>query len=453
MLLETLAKEYPTDELLNKRGAIKRGIVEFFGDTFQEVKVSIIEGAFRITKEFRYPKKGEAFDRLLHEVTLDLLALSDDAVSYRHADFLWIFPGDIRDALLGAFGNLPEEVARALLRDSIAMVFDLDEKDIVLFLRSRIYIRGYTPPKPIPQGVERRFAGEDPDELQSIFAHCFPEGILEEIEEFLPEVLDEQLNFSVIDNQTFNKSYISVFRSMIEIILVEGIADLPVEKLEGLTGYVLRLYFDDILVFAARELLYYVETRDRNAEAFIKYYKDEVVIDADGRKIQKYAIIDAKQQTWNYSAILSVLMQFSQAKKRVEQQEARIESVEQRLEDVKRELAYERQEKQQSEEQAREVNELFSLKKSDLERKVNDAILQAQLNKEHSDLLDRLKIAKDNALFAARRYRNKQTELENWKKQLATSQKQLHEIRQQNAKIVVMINLIVDAVALVFSKR
>ena len=401
----------------------------------------------------RHPKKGEALDRLLHDVTLDLLALSEEADTYRHADFLWIFPGTIRDALLSTFGKLPEETARGYLRECIADVFELNEKDIVLFLRSRIYIRGYIAPKVVAQGAERRFAGENPEELQSIYDYCFPEGIGDEIEALIPEVLDEQLNFGVIDNYIFNKTYIAVFRSMIEIILVEGIDNLPVEKLEGLTGYVLRLYFDDILVYTARELLYYVEIRDRNAEKFIKYYKEEVVIDAEGRKIQKHAIVDAKHQTWNYSAILSVLMQFAQAKKRVEQQKVRIESIEDRLDDVKRELAYERQQKVKCEEEARNVSELFSLKKIDLERKVNDAILQAQLNKEHSDLLDRVKVAKDNAVFALRRYKNKQTEVENWKKQLATSQKQLSEIRQQNKNIVEMIDLIVDAIALVFSKR
>ncbi|MDX1294982.1 MAG: hypothetical protein R3302_01865, partial [Sulfurimonadaceae bacterium] len=307
-----------------------------------------------------------------------------------------------------------------------------------------------------PDGTERRFAGEDPDEMEALVDHLFPEGIDEEIEEYLPEVLDESLNFTVIDNQTFNKTYIATFRSMIEIILLDVVADFPEEKLEGFTGYVLRQYFDDILVFTARELLYYVEERDKNAELFIKYYKDEVIIDNDGKKIQKHAIIDAKNQTWNYSAILSVLIQFTQAKKRVEQQEERLEGIEERIDEVKRDIGYEKQEKEKSEQYARELNDIVSLKKGQLSRSMaetNDAILQAQMNKEQSELLDNLKIAKDNALFAGRRYRNKLTELENWKKQYATNKKQLDEIRQQNEAVVEMIDLIVDAVAVVFAKR
>jgi hypothetical protein len=422
----------------------------------QEIDIALIEGAIKINKVFLYPELGENFDRLLHNAILNLLAIVDDEASFKRTEQLWIIPEDIRAELLNNFGKMPEEKARTFLRQCIELVFELDEKDITLFLRNRIYIRGYAPPKAVPEGTERRYAGEDPDEMTALFEHLFPEGILEEIEEYLPEVLDESLNFTLIDNITFNKIYIPTYRSMIEIILLDAVADFPEEKLEGFTGYVLRQYFDDILVYTARELLYYVEERDKNAEQFIKYYKDEVIIDTDGKKIQKYAIIDAKNQTWNYSAILSVLIQFTQAKKRVEQQEERLESIEVRIEEAMREVGFERQEKEKSEQYARELNEIVSLKKNQLSRSMaeaSDAILQAQLNKEHSELLDNLKVAKDNALFAGRRYRNKQTELENWKKQYTTNKKQMDEIRQQNETIVEMIDLIVDAVAVVFAKR
>ena len=293
--------------------------------------------------------------------------------------------------------------------------------------------------------------------MSQMFDTLFPDGLLQEIEEFLPEVLDEQLNFTNIDNVTFNKNYIQSFRSMVEILLVETVENMPMDKLEGFTGYVLRQYFDDILVYTARELLYYVEERNKNAEAFVKYYKDEVVIDADGKKIQKYAIIDAKNQTWNYSAILSVLMQYTQAKKRVEQQDTKIANIEKRIEEIKGEVAYERQEKQTAEEHVQRLNEHLTLKKAQMHRREsggeNNAVWQAQASKEHSELLDEMKTSREEALFAGRRYQNKLTELDNWKKQLVAHHTQMKEIRQQNENIIEMINLIVDAIAVVFAKR
>ena len=95
------------------------------------------------------------------------------------------------------------------------------------------------------------------------------------------------------------------------------------------------------------------------------------------------------------------------------------------------------------------------MKKANLEHSSRsaDAISQAQLNQEYSALLDRQKIARNNVTFAERRYKNKHTEHDNWKKQLASNETTLHEIRQQNDKIVEMIELIIDALALAFAKR
>ena len=69
-----------------------------------------------------------------------------------------------------------------------------------------------------------------------------------------------------------------------------------------------------IFIFTAKVLLDFIENRNKNAENFIKYYNEDVIIDTNGNKIQKYAIIDSKQQKWNYSSIVSVMMQYKQAK-------------------------------------------------------------------------------------------------------------------------------------------
>ena len=456
-LLKQLEERCPDKDLENRRGAIKQGIIEFFADSFQEIEISIIEGRVRIVKPFVYPAKGEAFDRLVHELYLDLLSLIEDEETYRRAAFMWIFPDAIREALFSRFDALSEAAARTVVRQGIEKIFELDGKDIILFLRSRIFIRTYQPPRPLAEGAERRFAGEDPAEMEAMFDAYFPEGASEFIEDYLPEILEERLNFTQIDNHTFNRNYIQVFRSMIEIIVVEAAGtSFPEEKVEGFTGYVLRRYFDEILLRTATELMRHVEARDRNAEKFVKYYKDEVVIDpADGRKIQKYAIIDDSNQAWHYSAILAVLLQHTQAKKRVQQQEEKLIAIKSRIADVEREAAYENRERRRLEEKSRDINETVSIQKSAYERtgKISDAISHAQQAKAYSDLLDRQKIAKEEAVYAQRRYRNRLTELENWKKQLTMQEKVLDEIHQQNAGIVKTIAQITRALAVVFAKR
>ena len=65
----------------------------------------------------------------------------------------------------------------------------------------------------------------------------------------------------------------------------------------------------------------FVENPNKNAEIFIKYFVDEVIIDPNGNKIQKYAIVDSKQQRWNFSAILSIMMQYKQVEQKISAQQ------------------------------------------------------------------------------------------------------------------------------------
>ncbi len=444
-LLDNLALTYSLEELLRNRGAIKAGITEYFAETFQEVAVSFVEGHVRLKKRFLLHRGGEALDRMMHEAILDLLDIADDDAGYRRAEFLLILPETVRGALLARFHGVPDEEARSCLRHAIETVFELQPKDIVLFLRSRIYIRFHVPPRPLAEGADRRFAGQDADAMATLFETHFPDGAWEEIEAFLPDTLDDTINFSVIDNRTFNKTYITAFRNIVEIVILERVEGLSDAAVEGLTGYVLRHYFDDILAYTARELLYYVEERDRNAEAFVKYYKDEIIIDAEGKKVRKHAIIDAKKQSWNYSAILSVLMQYKQAKNRAAQQEEKCAAAAERVEALRNEVGRERLAKQQCDTKAAELSELYRYRHSSHADPAPDS--------EETELLESLKHAREQVQTAARRYRNKQTELENWKKQLKMQEDALAEVRQQNANVEEMIELIVNALAVTFAKR
>jgi len=449
-----LSEQFPLSELNAKRGAIKHGIAEFFAQTFQEISLSIIEGRIAVTKQFAYPKKGEAFDRLYHALILDLIEISDAETRFQVTPSLWVLPAGVRDALFAGLGKLDEVAARPVLRTAIETVFGLDEKDIILFMRGRIYIRGYRPPTPLPEGIDRRYAGEDPDELAAFYMQHFPDTLEEEIETALPDLLDDQLNFSAIDNAAFNRTYVMLFRSLVETILSEYLPHLEPHRLEALGGYVLRRHFDGMLILTAWELLFYVEERNRNAEAFVKYYKDEVVIDAAGKKVQKHAIVDSTSQSWHYSAILATLMQYRQSMKRLEQQEQKVQNTLARIEELRNEVDEERCECKTSEHFAQELGEMIAHKKALKQEELGGGALNlAQFNQEYSELLDRLKAAKDDVLFANRRFKNKQTELENWIKQLEGVRKVRDEIIEQNRDIETTVERIAHAIAVVFSKR
>lgn len=304
----------PKDEKIFelKKGTLIEGIVEYFNLTFQTVSVDISLHNCSITKHFTDDTSSELLDRMLFKHSKLLIDISQQNEAYRTLPYLLSIPEETRDLLLKGFIDKNEsmEKARKMLRLQIQPIFNVGERDITFFLRGRIWIRYYTPPKKVLKGEDKRFAGESQEELAGMYQMYFPNGTWKDIESILSEVLEEKLNFGIIDNATFTKTFIPVFRGMIEILLIDVVNPKDRNKIEGFTGYILRIYFDKILLYTAKNLLLFIEKRDKNAEIFIKTFSDDTLIDSSGKKTKKHAIVDEKEQTWNYVTILSILMQY-----------------------------------------------------------------------------------------------------------------------------------------------
>lgn len=316
-----------------KKGTLIEGIVEYFNLTFQTVSVDISLHNCSITKHFTDDTSSEILDRMLFKHSKLLIDISQQNEAYRTLPYLLSIPEETRDLLVKGFIDKNEsmEKARKVLRLQIQPIFNVSERDITFFLRGRIWIRYYTPPKKVLEGEDKRFAGESQEELAAMYKLYFPNGIWKDIESILSEVLEEKLNFTIIDNATFTKTFIPVFRGMIEILLIDVMNPNDRNKIEGFTGYILRIYFDKILLYTAKNLLLFIEKRDKNAEIFIKTFSDDTLIDRSGKKTKKHAIVDEKEQTWNYVTILSILMQYKQAKLRIISQNNILSTVKEQL--------------------------------------------------------------------------------------------------------------------------
>lgn len=315
-----------------KRDVLIEGIIEYFKLSAQMVSVNLSFRNCEITKQFMNEMESEEFDRNIHNNTVFLMEIATRHDEFKILPNLLVLPEEIRNNLFQIFtdNEIPIEIARKIIRHQIQPVFELNDRDVIFFLRTRVWIRYHVQQVKV-DGRDTRFAGESPEVLEAMYNTYFPNDIWGDIEPILNEILEEKLNFSVIDNAYFRKTFIPVYRGMIEILLVDRLTPNDHEKIEGFTGYVLRQYFDNILLYTAKSLLDYVENRDKNAEIFIKNFTDTVVIDSNGTKIQKYPIIDDKQQKWNYASILSVLMQYKQAKLKIMLQNKNIQTAREKV--------------------------------------------------------------------------------------------------------------------------
>lgn len=440
----------------DKKGAIKKALVTYFETTNQLVDVELSFNRCTLSKSFIKPDESETFDRKLFQNALRFMEISEHKDDFSPLPYLISIPESIRNELFHPFSSA--EAARSISRQQIEQIFKLDPRDIVFFIRGRISIRLYTLPKKIPDGAERRFAGESPELMQKMYEEYFPEGAWNNIEEILGEVLADKLNFGVIDNFTFAKTSVNVFRSMIEIMLLELVDENQRDKIEGFTGYVLRHNFQKIFLYTAQNLLQFVENRDKNGELFIKYYADEIVIDANGNKVQKYAITDTKNQKWNFSSIVSVMMQYKQMKLRIAAQKEVIQTAHLRVGEIQKEIESEKENHNALVEKLESIDGLIS---------ENDGkILQSKAKSGNSDrteiqrlnnLQDELYLQKKNEKYQLElsngRLSNKKIELVRRNKKLFYEQNALKTLIEQTLPITQSYDLICEAIALVLAKR
>jgi hypothetical protein len=463
-LLNSLTAVFGAEQVIKRRGTIHRAISDHFSKSDQKVSVIFHSGQIVVQKEFDSLDYDEESDRLNYIVKSKLKEIITNADEYKPIPSMWVIPKSHKDELIKAYEKTTASTneIREFLKFNLKEQFDLTHRDIVLFLREKIFIREYTPPRVYPDGVDKRFAGLDKEEVERLYEENFPDGLEDKIVSIMPEVLAEKLNFSIIDNATFIRDFIPVFRSMIEIIILESGLDLDHITLEGLSGYVLRVNFDKILYLCAKNLFEHLERRDRNAELFIKYYTDDVIIDSKGKRIQKYAIVDSNGQKWNSTAILSIIIQNKESDKKIERQEQQILMVKDRFDKAGNDLIVAESRKDQTNAKFQEmVMEIKSLEmqtqslNSRMSTKSKNEIENEKLalQRKRLNLLDSKKSMQIKKDQVDREFRNKSTELTNWENRLRKEKQLLSQIKSSILTIKENYEMLLRALVITFMKR
>lgn len=453
ILLERIGISNDEKSFELKRGTLIEGLVEYFKLSHQNISVNLSLQNCLITKYFVDDSGSVEFDRLLYNNSKLLINIANQKNNFYILPFLLLIPAEIKNTLFQLFSDklLPIEKGRYLTRQQLYPIFNLSEKDIVFFLRGRMWIRYFTPPKKIIDGKDKRFAGESVEILDAMYQEYFPNGMWKDIESILSEVLEEKLNFTVIDNATFSKTFISVFKGMIEILLIDVLKQSDRDKIEAFTGYVLRKYFDRIILYTAKNLLEFVESRDKNAEIFIKTFSDNIFIKSNGLKTKQHAIVDDKNQTWNYVTILSILIQYKQSKLRIIAQNHILVVIKEQLKQYEDNLAFEKN------------TQIIQEKKIDsIMKKIADSELKNFKNKKesdplhakrHEDLLSTKRTDENELYLIKNRIANTIIELTRQRKKLKHETEAKANLLEQTEPLKETYNRIANALALVLTKR
>lgn len=323
-LLDKLSAQYGKENTLSRMDTVRSVIYKHFKSFEQECEVSIEECSIKIVNRFKSGVQTAEMDRALCGLEASLKSMLEAKQAHALQENLLCYPKELLSSLYQRFDStkLQEDYSglRELIRAGVQESFELQSRDIVIFLRKKLYIRYFVDLRAVKDNENRRFLGVSPEELEQIYRDNFPEDFGEIILELGRDVINDALDFNRIDNMTFKTKYIEVFRSLVDVAMVDYTDQVSAENVRALNGYILRIYFDQLLCLCAEILIEKVMHRDKKADKFLHYYNGEIVIGSNGKKIKKPFIVDTGGNIWNFGSVFSVMTQCVRFENSYEQQ-------------------------------------------------------------------------------------------------------------------------------------
>lgn len=458
LLLAEIISTFGEEKTQFRMKTIRTCILNHFTNLFQECEVSVSQGKIKIKNILPEGVKTVEMNKAFIGVSVLLSKLLKDKKTYSLQEHLLCYPQDILQALYQKFCNTPLEAnvsdLRDIIRSSVKDDFSLHTRDIVLFLRKNLYVRYFVDLKNIQTEDNRRFLGLSSKDLALIYDANFPEDFEERLLEIAPDVIKDALNFGRIDNFMFKDTYIEVFRTLVDVAMVEYTSSLDKDTILALNGYVLRLYFDHLLYLCAQMLIEMVMQRDRKADIFLRFYNGETIIEKGGKNIKKPFIVDVKENIWNYSSIFSIMTQCTQYEKKYEQQAQSLKEAEE---------LYEKSEQlfSQSREDENNISKDLGLIKNEIQACTlvkNNLLNTKKLSKvESTQLLQKKKeekslLEKHDITFSQRnefvlKLENARIAEKNRLKQLATQKREMYTLQKKGEALYAQQDNIYTAIA------
>lgn len=218
------------------------------------------------------------------------------------------------------------------LREKLSQKFELEANDMVLFLDDGIYIKFF---KQIENKntAERRACGIEHDVLEEYKNEYFPNEIYkEEIFELLPCIVEDILNFRKIDPLSFKKIFVHALVNMVEIIVLNKMKTDDIVLIRGMSFYLLREVFDDVMLYIADDILFNFANADKKAGEFLSLFSVHEIIDKKGKRHKPNPILDENNHAWNMTTIRSTMIQHKKAKQAIYEKKEALANIKKKLE-------------------------------------------------------------------------------------------------------------------------
>jgi len=383
---------------------------------------------------------------------------------------------EIMDKLYVHTENLDITLTRDLIKKSFRHSLELDLKDVIFFMSKKIVIKKFIKKEKVKkEGINKRFGGLPPEELEKIKAQYFARSMWYQIEPKVYLLLENELNFAIITNDFFISNYIKYFQALFVDIVSSTMQEEP-QIVESFANFLLREHFDAMLLLIAKELARMASKREGDAEAFIRYYNGDTILTPDGKQFVKPSIIDEQNNNWNALTVMSMAMQFYQQQTKIKSAENALEPYKQAIdthdaqhEELKQNIEKLANEKEEFEGSSKDFfKELEEDKKKlDTLKNENKKNPSTELNEKINELSTRVKRSykKEEEIFTQRkdidnkisslntRVTNHKTERKTMFKKYENSKKKIDTLKEEFMPIEKKYEIAMSALAKTISQK
>jgi len=318
VLTVELIKYFKLEDVLECKDEVRRAIKEYFSDTHDELIVVFHKDSEIIIREKNALSKKK-FNRLVLKSIQKYLTYEESP-----------FEQDINSGVcrldeikVNSFNSLlevdNEKLFKKVLRESTKRFLHLEDEDQVVFLNNSLFVK-----KASKKTSERRLLAFPKEEFFKIQNRYFNFDILPLIEEKLLLNIPISIDFTKISNQKFSKIYIKTFHNVIYDVVSPILENEDEPVVKHFTNFMLRKYFDEMMIICAEELSYLVLQHNMNAEKFLLYYNGGLIATAEKKTFVKPLILHEDGNEYKMNELLSTIIRFEIVNSKTKNQEKAI---------------------------------------------------------------------------------------------------------------------------------
>lgn len=275
------------------------------------------------------------------ETKIDKFLKQFDISKYLVHEALYYFEEDDIEEIVSMLHRckLPKKYFsyKDVLSEKFFKKMGLKENDLLLFADGCVYGKLFFQIETAPANAEnRRACGLSPEILEEYKKRFFPNNLhKEKILALLPYVLEDILSFKKINPMEFKKIFIPTFVNMVEIVVIGYTEIEELQSIRGMSFYLLREMFDELMLFVAEDILFHFSNQDKKAIEFLSCFSVHESIDAKGMRYKPNPILDESNHAWNMTTIRSTMLQHKRAKQAVYDKRNSLVTIKQKFEAYK----------------------------------------------------------------------------------------------------------------------